>query len=242
MMVRQGIRAAIVGRPNVGKSSLLNAMLRGERAIVTPVPGTTRDTLEETVNIQGLPLVLVDTAGIREDTEGEVERLGVARSRAALERADLALLVVDGSQDLTAADADIAALLGNKPCLVAVNKNDLPQLGLPPNFLPDAPRISLSALTGEGVPEMENAIVDLVFKGEVVSSDLPMVSNPRHKALLQRAHEHILTALQAQQERASEDLISIDVREAIDQLGEITGETAGPDLLEAIFSRFCIGK
>jgi tRNA modification GTPase len=250
LIYRQGIRAAIVGRPNVGKSSLLNALLRGERAIVTPIPGTTRDTLEETVNVQGVPLVLVDTAGIRAEIGDEVERLGVERSRAALARADLALWVVDGSQPLTGADRDIAALMGDKPALMVVNKCDLlarPGEGLEPSpgsssWLPDAPRLSVSALTGQGIETLEEAIVEMVLGGQVTAADTPLVSNPRHQASLGRALEHVQAAEQAQQGGVSPDLVAIDVREAVDALGEITGETASADLLEAIFSKFCIGK
>jgi tRNA modification GTPase len=245
LIYRQGIRAAIVGKPNVGKSSLLNALLRGERAIVTPIPGTTRDTLEETVNVQGVPLVLVDTAGIRAEIGDEVERLGVERSRAALARADLALWVVDGSQPLTGADGDIAALVGDKPALVVVNKCDLlpsPREGGEITWLPGAPRLDVSALTGQGIETLEEAIVELVLGGQVTAADTPLVSNPRHQASLGRALEHVRAAEESQRRGDSPDLAAIDVREAVDALGEITGETVSEDLLEAIFSKFCIGK
>lgn len=242
LIYRQGIRVAIVGRPNVGKSSLLNALLRGDRAIVTPIPGTTRDTLEETVNVQGVPLVLVDTAGIRAETDDEVERIGVARSRAALERADLALLVIDGSCSLTDADWDIAALIGRKPALVVVNKYDLPPVELPADLLPAAPRLKVSALTGEGIEALEEAILDLVFGGRVTTADTPLVSNPRHQASLKRALDYVRAAEGGHLGGLSPDLVAIDIREAVDALGEITGETASEDLLEAIFSNFCIGK
>jgi tRNA modification GTPase len=245
LIYRQGIRAAIVGKPNVGKSSLLNALLRGERAIVTPIPGTTRDTLEETVNVQGVPLVLVDTAGIRAEIGDEVERLGVERSRAALARADLALWVVDSSQPLTHADRDIAALVGDKPALVVANKCDLLTRrgeGGEASWLPGAPRLSVSALTGQGIEALEEAIVEMVLGGQVSAADTPLVSNPRHQASLGRALEHVQAAEEAQRSGVSPDLAAIDVREAVDALGEITGETASEDLLEAIFSKFCIGK
>jgi tRNA modification GTPase len=247
LIYRQGIRAAILGRPNVGKSSLLNALLRGDRAIVTPIPGTTRDTLEETVNIQGVPLVLVDTAGIRAETDDEIERIGVARSRAALDRADLALLVIDGSCPLNDADREIAALIGPKPALMVVNKHDLPpwsdgQAEALASLLPAAPRLNVSALTGEGIEALEEAIVEMVFGGAVTTADTPLVSNPRHQALLARALDHVRAAEGGHLGGLSPDLVAIDVREAVDALGEITGETATEDLLEAIFSKFCIGK
>jgi tRNA modification GTPase len=245
LIYRQGVRAAIVGRPNVGKSSLLNALLRGDRAIVTAIPGTTRDTLEETANIAGIPLVLVDTAGIRTETADEVERIGVERSRLALERADLALMVIDGSQTLEQGDWAIGRLVGDKAALLVVNKNDLApaqnqdQLA---DFLPAARRVHISALANQGIEALEEAIVELVTGGSVVLADTPLVSNPRHKALLQRALNHTQTAIAAQQAALSPDLVSIDVRAAVDALGEITGETVTEDLLDTIFSKFCIGK
>ncbi|MBI1880014.1 MAG: tRNA uridine-5-carboxymethylaminomethyl(34) synthesis GTPase MnmE [Chloroflexi bacterium] len=245
LIYRQGVRAAIVGRPNVGKSSLLNALLRGDRAIVTNIPGTTRDTLEETANIGGIPLVLVDTAGIRTEIADEVERIGVERSRAALERADLALMVIDSSQDLEHGDWEIEKLVGSKPALLVINKNDLPTAqnrATLAGFLPSARRIRISAVTNEGIGALEEAIVEMVAGGSVTLADTPLVSNPRHKALLQRALSHTQTAITAQQAGLSPDLVSIDVRAAVEALGEITGETVTEDLLDTIFSKFCIGK
>ncbi len=242
---RQGVRAAIVGRPNVGKSSLLNALLRGDRAIVTSIPGTTRDTLEETANIGGIPLVLVDTAGIRSEASDEVERLGIERSRAALARADLALMVVDGSHRLEIGDWEIGDLVGAKPAVLIINKIDLPasqNFELPADFLPLARQVRLSALAGAGIEALEEAIITLVAGGSVTLADTPLVSNPRHKALLQRALSHTQAAGEAQAAGLSPDLVSIDVRAAVDTLGEITGETATEDLLDTIFSKFCIGK
>jgi tRNA modification GTPase len=242
LIYRQGVRAAIVGRPNVGKSSLLNALLRGDRAIVTHIPGTTRDTLEETANIGSIPVVLVDTAGIRAETADEVERIGVERSRAALARADMALMVIDGSQRLEIGDWEIGDLVGQKPALLVINKNDLASVVAPADFLPAARRVHISALTNEGIEALETAIVELVTGGSVTLADTPLVSNPRHKALLQRALTHTQAAIAAQQTDLSPDLVSIDVRAAVDALGEITGETATEDLLDTIFSKFCIGK
>ncbi len=245
LIYRQGVRAAIVGRPNVGKSSLLNALLRGDRAIVTSIPGTTRDTLEETANIGGIPVVLVDTAGIRSQTADEVERIGVERSRTALARADIALMVIDGSQPLEPGDWEIASLVGHKPALLVVNKNDLSvtlRRESPADFLPKAGRVRLSALSGEGVAALEENLVALVMGGSITLADTPLVSNPRHKALLQQALSHASAAITAQQAGLSPDLVSIDVRAAVDALGEITGQTVTEDLLDTIFSKFCIGK
>jgi len=242
---RHGVKAAIVGRPNVGKSSLLNALLRGDRAIVTDIPGTTRDTLEETANVGGVPLVLVDTAGIRTQTSDEVERIGVARSQIALQRADIALMVIDGSCPLENGDWEIEQLVQSKLGLLVINKNDLPTaqtIEPPSNFYAGAVRVRISALENKGVDELEKGIMELVLGGSVTLADTPMVSNPRHKALIQQALEHTQAAIAGQQAGLTPDLVSIDVREAVESLGEITGETVTEDLLDTIFSKFCIGK
>jgi tRNA modification GTPase len=241
MIYRQGIRAAIIGRPNVGKSSLLNALLRSNRAIVTPIPGTTRDTLEESCNLQGIAVTLVDTAGIGA-TDNLVERLGIERSRQALAEADLVLLVVDGSQPLQAQDQEVVGLVGTRPALTVVNKLDLPQRIRTESFLPSATCIHLSALTGEGIPELEQAIVDLIFSGRVVASQTPLVSNPRHHALLQLARDELCAAQATLAQGLPNDLVAIDLTEAIVAVGQITGQTISEDLLDAIFANFCVGK
>ncbi len=242
IIYRQGIRTAIVGRPNVGKSSLLNALLRTSRAIVTPIPGTTRDTLEETLNLQGIPLVLVDTAGIVDETEDFIERLGIERSRRALAQADLALLVVDGSELLTEADHRIAELVADKTAILVINKIDLPRAAADLDILPDAPRVEISALTGEGLEKLEETIVEVVFSGQVLASDDPLVSSPRHKDILKRALDHVVSAQEAHARGMPADFVAIDLTSAANALGEITGETVTEDLLEVIFSEFCVGK
>jgi tRNA modification GTPase len=241
MIYRQGIRGAIVGRPNVGKSSLLNRLLRTSRAIVTPIPGTTRDTLEETVNLHGIPLVLLDTAGIA-DSQDLVEKLGVERSRQALASADMAMLVIDAKEPVQDADREIAGLIGSKPAILVINKTDLPLEAKTEDLLPGARRVELSALTGEGLEELEEAIVQLIFSGEVLSSETPLVTNPRHKQALQDALQCVQSAMEANSVGSPEDLMAIDVTAAVNALGEITGETATEDLLEVIFSEFCVGK
>jgi tRNA modification GTPase len=241
MVYRQGLRTAIVGRPNVGKSSILNRLLRAERAIVTPVPGTTRDTLEETLSIQGVPLVLTDTAGIAE-SQDLVEQLGIERSRRSIAQADLALVVFDGSIPPGPEDAEVAALVAGRPAVVAVNKSELAPTYAYAELLPHAPHIVVSALTGEGLPELEQCLVETVFAGQAVATEEPVASNPRHRDALRRALAHVQDAGRAIQAGIPDDLVAIDVAGAVDALGAITGESASEDLLSTIFGRFCIGK
>lgn len=241
IVYRHGVRTAIVGRPNVGKSSLLNCLLRASRAIVTDIPGTTRDTLEETLNLQGVPVVLMDTAGISAAAQDPIEKLGIERSRAALAQADLALLVVDASQPVAEADRIIAALIGARPALLVQNKIDLLDAAPPACEILDAPCVPLSCLTGEGLDRLEEAIVGQVLAGQVAAS-APIVNNPRHKQAISRALDHSSAARAAWQAAVAADLVAIDLEAAVSALGEITGQTASEDLIEAIFGNFCLGK
>ncbi|MFQ5826711.1 MAG: tRNA uridine-5-carboxymethylaminomethyl(34) synthesis GTPase MnmE [Dehalococcoidia bacterium] len=236
---RQGIRTAIVGRPNVGKSSLLNCLLDRDRAIVSPVPGTTRDTVEEVVNLRGIPFVLADTAGLRQSRD-PVESLGVERSRRALEQADLVLLIIDSSEPLTEEDRAIMGLIGDRAAVVAANKCDLAGRAEIGGF--PWPVLPTSALTGQGLAELEEAMARLALGGRVVASDALLVTNPRHKEALERALGHLAQALEGLGGELADDFITIDLRAALDALGEITGETVSEELLETIFSQFCIGK
>ncbi|MBC7261584.1 MAG: tRNA uridine-5-carboxymethylaminomethyl(34) synthesis GTPase MnmE [Chloroflexi bacterium] len=241
MIYRHGVRTAIIGRPNVGKSSLLNALLRTSRAIVTPIPGTTRDTLEETLNLRGIPLCLVDTAGITKSTN-LIEKLGIERSLQALQQADLVLFVIDGSEPLQEEDFELATAVRNKSVIVVVNKLDLPAVADADSLLPEARHVHLSALTGEGLNVLEDTIVETVFSGQVQTSDVPIISNPRHREILHRALAHITAAESSYQAQCTADLTAIDLTAAVSALGEITGESVSEDVLELIFSNFCLGK
>ncbi len=256
-LYRQGLRTAIIGRPNVGKSSLLNALLRSERAIVTPVAGTTRDTVEEAANLRGIPLHLIDTAGIT-PTDDPVEQIGVQRSRDAAESADVVLLVFDGSEPWTRQDelvsSELQALgfgiseqesssMRRRPVVLVLNKADRPfqmdKMALQ-TLWPRARCIATSTLTGEGLPELEDAIADLVLAGRVMHSESVLVTNTRHQEALRRSAEHLQASILSLEQPL--DFVSIDLRAAYDALGEVTGETASEDLLDKIFSEFCIGK
>jgi tRNA modification GTPase len=239
IVYRQGIKTAIVGRRNVGKSSLLNRLLRQDRAIVSPVPGTTRDTLEEVVNIRGVPFVLIDTAGMAK-RQGLVESLGVERSRAAIAHADFVLLVIDASVPLRSTDKEVIDMLTGKSALVAANKSDLKQRAR----LTDIPfeRVHVSALMGEGIEQLEAKMVEAVMGGKVSTCDDILVSNPRHKACLEQALSYLDQALAGLASNMTDDCITIDLTAALDAIGEITGETVSDELLETIFSNFCIGK
>jgi len=241
MLYRQGARVAIVGRPNVGKSSLLNALLRQDRAIVTPIPGTTRDTIEETISLRGVPVVLADTAGLGESGD-TIERLGMERSRASIARADLVLLVVDGSCPLGAADRRVATEVAGRRAIVVVNKADLPSTDGHRSLLPGAPLVHTSALTGAGIEVLEERMVEVILSDRGAASAEPLASNPRHRDLFRQALGHVEAAATALVEGTPEDLVAIDVSEAATLLGQVTGETASEELLETIFSAYCIGK
>jgi tRNA modification GTPase len=244
MVYRQGARAALVGRPNVGKSSLLNALLRADRAIVTPIPGTTRDTLEETANLAGIPVVLIDTAGIHASAD-PVEQLGVERSRQALQGADLALLVLDAAAPLSEGDLAIAQLTADKPTIVVWNKVDDPSSFIPhpSSFILPLASVSTSAVTGAGIDDLVQAIAAaLLGHAPPAAGEARLVSSPRHRDALARAVSYLQAAALSWDEGRPADLLAGDLMVALNALGEITGETVGDDLLDLIFSRFCIGK
>ena len=243
-VLREGLATVILGKPNVGKSSLLNALVRTQRAIVTDVPGTTRDVIEEYVNLRGVPLRIIDTAGIRE-TEDIVEKLGVERSRQMLEEADLVLVLLDTSRPLSTEDKEVLTLLGAQKSLVLLNKSDLPPLWGEEEIRTLAPgqqvlRISLAAASG--LEELEEAIVQQVYCGAASQGEGLLAVNVRQEALLQQAVRHLQEVGIAAAAGMPLDRLSIDLRAAWTLLGEITGDTVGEDMITEIFSRFCIGK
>jgi tRNA modification GTPase len=240
-ILRRGIRAAIIGRPNAGKSSLLNQLLGRDRAIVSPVPGTTRDTIEETANIRGLPVVFIDTAGLR-IARDEIEQEGIRRSRQSLEQAELILHVVDSSEPFTEEDRNYLSELDGKKRIVVLNKADLPAQLLPPSTLDPQHSISVSCLTGEGIQSLKDAIRNLVWSGEIKAEMLEVMINSRHQDALNRARAATERTLDALRQDATLELVALDLRIAVNAIGEIVGKTTTEDLLDMIFSQFCIGK
>ena len=243
-ILREGLMTAIIGKPNVGKSSLLNAMLREERASVTDIPGTTRDSIEEWVDMGGVPLRIVDTAGIRR-TEDAVERMGVEKSREYAEEASLILALFDGSEELTEEDEEILKLVKDRNVILVLSKKDKK-----PAFPPERLQERFSGLTlcristkeENGLRELERAILQKVYEKDGFMEESSFVNDERQADILRRAKRHLEEARQSIASGVGEDFVSIDLRSAWEKLGEITGETVGEDIIDEIFSRFCIGK
>ncbi|SDX27962.1 tRNA modification GTPase trmE [Marininema mesophilum] len=243
-ILREGIGTVIIGRPNVGKSSLLNALAHENRAIVTDIPGTTRDVIEEFVNVRGIPLRLVDTAGIRE-TEDIVEKLGVERSHQALSRADLVLLLLNHSEELGDEDRKLVELARQHSTIVVVNKTDLaPRLDLEEvrSLIGDLPLITTSVTEEKGLDALEQAIADRFLGGTIQSVDATYVTNTRHIHLLKEAQQHVRDAIEGIEQEMPLDMIEIDLKNAWVSLGEIIGDAVAEDLIDQIFSQFCLGK
>jgi tRNA modification GTPase len=243
-VLRQGVQVAIVGRPNVGKSSLFNALLAANRAIVTPIPGTTRDVLEEVVNLCGYPFRLVDTAGLR-SSDDPIEREGIERARTSLETADIVVLVLDRSEPLTAQDEEAIAAVRGKPVQVVLNKADLPAAlvghELQSRF-PAWPTVVVSCKERQGLERLAEMMVETVLHGRQRPREGPMLTKLRHWEALQHAHQSLERARDAMEQRLSGEFIALDLREALEGLGDIVGLNYSEDLLDKIFSEFCIGK
>ncbi|PKD98263.1 tRNA uridine-5-carboxymethylaminomethyl(34) synthesis GTPase MnmE [Macrococcoides caseolyticum] len=243
-ILREGLSTVIVGKPNVGKSSMLNNLIQDNKAIVTEIAGTTRDVLEEYVNVRGVPLRLVDTAGIRE-TEDIVEKIGVERSREALKKADLILYVLNNNEILTEEDYKLAEIIKNEDVIVIINKTDLEtklDLEEVKTMVGNAPIVRTSMLSQQGIEELEEQIRTLFFAGEVSNQDMTYVSNARHISLLKSAKTSIGDAISAAELGVPVDMIQIDLIKTWELLGEVIGESVDDGLIDQLFSQFCLGK
>ncbi len=242
-LLRDGLKITLVGRPNVGKSSLFNALLLNDRAIVAATPGTTRDSLSELINIEGVPVLLTDTAGVREDTD-EIESLGVDRTRRAMRDADLNVLVLDGSQSLTPEDQDVFEEIAGLPHIVVFNKSDINSCVRDEqkcfcNMGHDS--IVVSAKTGAGLDILRNALIKPFMTGDMHDTGL-LITDARHFDLFQRTQSALRSSIDLLEQHASEELVLVGLYTSLQLLGEITGETTPEDVLTQIFATFCIGK
>ncbi len=243
-ILRDGLKTAIIGRPNVGKSSLLNVLLREEKAIVTDIAGTTRDTIEEYVNVRGVPLQLIDTAGIRE-TDDVVEKIGVERSRKALKEADFVLLLLNQSETLQEEDIRLLETTKGMKRIILFNKTDLPSKLSKEDIAPYANEeeiVTTSMLNKEGIDQLEEKIAGYFFQGQMNERDATYLSNTRHIALLEKAEQALVEVQNGIEMEMPVDLIQIDFTRAWDLLGEITGDSVQDELLTQLFSQFCLGK
>jgi tRNA modification GTPase len=243
-ILREGLSTVIIGRPNVGKSSLLNSLVHENKAIVTDIPGTTRDVIEEYVNVRGVPLRLLDTAGIRE-TEDIVERIGVERSRQVLKEADLILLVLNSADPLTIEDENLFKAVEGMDVIVIVNKTDLPQkidMDRVKELSGEHKLVTTSLLEDRGIDELEEAISSLFFSGTIEAGDLTYVSNTRHIALLTQALQAIEEVIEGIEMGTPIDIVQIDLTRSWEFLGEIIGDSVHESLIDQLFSQFCLGK
>ncbi len=243
-ILRDGLNTVILGKPNVGKSSLLNAVLRENRAIVTDIPGTTRDIIEEYVNIDGIPLRIIDTAGIR-NTDDIVEQIGVDKAKETVEKADLIIAVFDASRELSDEDYEIIELIKDKKSIILLNKTDLSTKydeSYLKSIINNREVITTSITSGVGVDLLEKSIKNMFYSGEVEVYSDTMVTNVRHKNQLVKALENITQAIEDIRGNVPIDCIEVDLKNCWENLGEISGDTIGEDILDKIFSEFCIGK
>ncbi len=243
-IIKEGLKVSIIGKPNVGKSSLMNSILKENRAIVTDIPGTTRDTIEERVNIKNIQLILTDTAGIR-DTEDKIEKIGIEKSKKSFNDADLILLILDVSRNIENEDLEIISYIGDRKTIILANKIDLNrkiQNEDIKNIIPDSLIIETSMENGVGIDTLEDEIEKLVFGGEVKQKESLIINNVRHAELLRESHKSIEDAIKMVKDGEALDFIEVDVKSAYDSLGNIIGETVSDDIIKEVFARFCLGK
>ena len=243
-LITQGVNVAILGKPNVGKSSLLNALVGTTRAIVTDIPGTTRDTIEEMINIGGIPLKLIDTAGMRH-TDDIIELQGVERSKVVLDRAELLLLMFDASQPLNDADLELLKTAQSSRAILILNKMDLPVVTSPTALLVHCPKkrvVETAIPDGKGLDKLKASVSEELLGGELVIGESPIVTNARHQEALRRANEGLNYAIESLENGMPPELIAVDLRISLDGLGDIVGKTTTEDILDRIFSQFCVGK
>ena len=243
-ILREGLVTGILGKTNVGKSSLLNALLRENRAIVTDIPGTTRDVIEEQLNVRGIPLKILDTAGIRE-TEDAVEKIGVQRSREIFQQADLVIFMIDASKKLDQDDYDFLHLIKERRALVVINKTDLEEaidVERIKNIIGDKKLIRISLLNNKGLEALEDALEEMVFEGEGFSKEQPFITNTRHQQAISLGLQSLEDGIKALENHMPLDFVEVDFKNAWESLGEVTGDTVSEDILDHIFENFCIGK
>lgn len=243
-LIKEGVNAAILGKPNVGKSSLFNTLVQTARAIVTDIPGTTRDTIDETINLEGIPINLIDTAGLRQ-TKDIVEQQGVQRSRDVLNKAEFLLLMFDASEPLNESDIELLQIANSHRAILILNKIDLPTIVQPQALTKHCPkaRVVQTAITeGKGIETLKTAIQEELLGGEFVIGESPIVTNTRHQNALFRAQEALDDVIASLENDMPPDLVSVDLRISLDALGDIVGKTTTEDILDRIFSQFCVGK
>ena len=243
-IIQEGLNVAIIGKPNVGKSSLMNSLLNEARAIVTEIPGTTRDTIEEHLSIRGIPVRLIDTAGIRE-TDDMIEKIGIEKSKESFNQADLVIFIIDSSRELGQEDREIIGLIDQQKTIIVLNKVDLTQVVFREEIeemLPEAALIETSMEKQQGIDLIEDQIVEMVYGGSVSQNDSIMVTNVRHKNILESAKNSIVDAIEMTKRNEALEFIEIDVNSSYENLGEIIGETVQDDIINEVFARFCLGK
>ena len=242
-IIKEGIKTAIIGRPNAGKSSLLNAILKEDRAIVTEYEGTTRDTIEEFVNINGIPLKLIDTAGIR-NTENAVEKIGIEKSKKIAKEADLSLVIIDGSKPLEKEDIEILKIVNPNKTIIILNKIDLGLIIKDENEeLKDFKnKVEISALNKEGINELYNKITQMFNLNQINLDNEIIITNERHKNIIKKAINNVEKAIDSLNNNMSVDIVAISIKEVLSNLGEITGDEASEEIINEIFARFCLGK